>query len=83
MKSTGIVRNLDSLGRIVIPKELRDTMRINQFSPMEIFTEGDSIILRPYKRGCAVCGEERGIVTIGNTSICPGCIDDFHIRVGL
>jgi len=45
MKSTGIVRKVDQLGRIVIPKELRDTLGIDQKSPLEIFTSEDTIIL--------------------------------------
>ena len=49
MKSTGIVRQMDDLGRIVIPVELRRTLQIDKGDPLEIFVEGDSIILRKYE----------------------------------
>lgn len=49
MKSTGIVRRLDDLGRVVIPKELRRIMKIPDGAPMEIFTDGDKVILRKYQ----------------------------------
>lgn len=49
MKATGIVRKIDPLGRIVLPKELRDMMNIQEADPIEIFTENNNIILRPYR----------------------------------
>ncbi len=59
MKSTGIVRGIDGLGRIVLPKELRSAYGITPDTPLEIFTEGDSILLRKYQPAgaCALCGE--------------------------
>jgi transcriptional pleiotropic regulator of transition state genes len=55
MKSTGIVRKVDDLGRIVIPKELRKTMNIKKKDPMEIFVEKINIILSKYEKGCLFC----------------------------
>lgn len=52
MKSTGIVRKVDELGRIVIPMELRKSLGISEKDPMEIFVDGDQIILRKYAPGC-------------------------------
>lgn len=59
MKSTGIVRNVDDLGRVVIPKELRRTLGINEKDPLEIFVEDEKIILKKYQANmqCAVTGE--------------------------
>jgi len=59
MKSTGIVRKVDELGRIVIPKELRKTLHINEKDPVEVFVEKDSIILKKYTPNmtCAITGE--------------------------
>ncbi|QCR33161.1 AbrB/MazE/SpoVT family DNA-binding domain-containing protein [Lysinibacillus sp. SGAir0095] len=59
MKSTGIVRKVDELGRVVIPKELRRVLNINEKDPLEIFVEGDKIILKKYQpnMACAVTGE--------------------------
>ena len=55
MNSTGVVRKLDNLGRIVIPIELRKTMGIAIKDTLEIFTEGDEIILKKYQPGCIFC----------------------------
>ena len=76
MKSTGIVRNIDPLGRIVLPKELRKAFDITSESPLEIFTENENIILRKYKPagGCEFCGELSGqMVTYRGHYICSEC----------
>ena len=59
MKSTGIVRGVDGLGRIVLPKELRTSMKIDSESKLEIFVDGDTILLKKYKPAgaCDFCGE--------------------------
>ncbi|MEK4701943.1 AbrB/MazE/SpoVT family DNA-binding domain-containing protein [Solibacillus sp. FSL R7-0668] len=59
MKSTGIVRKVDELGRIVIPRELRRTLEINEKDPVEIFVDGEEIILRKFvsNAACIVTGE--------------------------
>ncbi|QNK87729.1 AbrB/MazE/SpoVT family DNA-binding domain-containing protein [Sporosarcina sp. resist] len=59
MKSVGITRKLDNLGRLVIPKELRKTMKIDVGTPIEIFVEDDLIILHKYSpnRACLVTGD--------------------------
>ncbi|MFF5818488.1 AbrB/MazE/SpoVT family DNA-binding domain-containing protein [Lysinibacillus capsici] len=49
MKSTGIVRSVDNLGRIVIPAELRNVLGIDKQDPLEIFINGDQIILQKYQ----------------------------------
>ncbi|UFT98724.1 AbrB/MazE/SpoVT family DNA-binding domain-containing protein [Radiobacillus kanasensis] len=72
MRSTGIVRKVDQLGRIVLPKELRATFQIEEKDPLEIFTEEDKIILRKYESNltCDVTGE----ITNENKSFCNGKI---------
>ncbi|WP_195264515.1 AbrB/MazE/SpoVT family DNA-binding domain-containing protein [Clostridium sp. 1001275B_160808_H3] len=57
MKSIGVVRNLDQLGRVVLPKELRKSMDIQEGQPLEIYTEGEAIILKKYQPGCHCCGD--------------------------
>jgi transcriptional pleiotropic regulator of transition state genes len=52
MKNTGIVRRVDQLGRVVLPKELRDVLGIEERTPLEIFTDGDTIILKKHKTAC-------------------------------
>ena len=53
MKNTGIVRRLDDLGRIVIPKEIRKTMNITTGEPIEIYVEKDALILKKYSKNCS------------------------------
>ena len=55
MKATGIVRRIDDLGRVVIPKELRRTLGIKEMGPMEIFVDGEQIVLKKYAPGCISC----------------------------
>ena len=59
MKSTGIVRNLDELGRIVIPKEIRKKLGIDQKDPIEVYIDGNSIVLKKYEKGCNRVGASR------------------------
>ncbi|AGX43992.1 AbrB/MazE/SpoVT family DNA-binding domain-containing protein [Clostridium saccharobutylicum] len=78
MKNTGIVRKVDDLGRIVIPKELRKTLNINEGDALEIFTESKDIILRKYQSGCHCCGEMKNLTTILGLDICPKCLQEFN-----
>lgn len=76
MKTTGIVRGIDALGRIVLPKELRTSMRLNADAKLEIFVEGDSIILKKYRPAgsCDFCGEvDEKSVQFAGYFICPAC----------
>ena len=58
MKSTGIVRQIDELGRVVVPMELRKTFNITPKTPLEIFTQDDTIILRKWKKSCVICDSQ-------------------------
>jgi transcriptional pleiotropic regulator of transition state genes len=73
MKSTGIVRKIDDLGRMVIPIELRKTMNINKKDPMEIFVDGNKIILRKYEPACIFCGSADDIIEFEGRTICGSC----------
>ena len=75
MKSTGIVRKLDKLGRIVIPIELRRVLDIYEKAPIEIFVEGDMIILKNYKPLCYICGDSEKLKDYKNVRICSHCIE--------
>ena len=77
MKSTGIVRNLDQLGRLVIPKETRKVFDINEGDPVEIFTDGDKIILKKYNPGCHCCGSMDHLTEVLGLKICPKCLKEF------
>ena len=76
MISTGIVRSIDSLGRVVLPKELRTTYDITPDTPLEIFTDGDSIIMRKYhaQGSCVFCGDiSPDAVLLHGKYVCPVC----------
>ncbi|MBR1749663.1 MAG: AbrB/MazE/SpoVT family DNA-binding domain-containing protein [Ruminococcus sp.] len=73
MKSTGIVRDVDNLGRIVIPIELRRTLGINEKDSVEIYTENDTIILRKYQESCIFCGSTESVSDFRNKNICEQC----------
>lgn len=74
MKSTGIVRKVDELGRIVLPIELRRTLDIAEKDSMEIYIEGDTIILKKYQPACIFCDNARDIVTYRVKNVCSDCI---------
>lgn len=73
MKSTGIVRKLDELGRIVLPIELRRTLDLAEKDAVEIYVEGDSIILRKYQPNCLFCGETKHLAEYKGRQICQKC----------
>lgn len=77
MKSTGIVRKVDELGRIVLPIELRRTLEIEIKDSMEIFTDGDMIILKKYAASCMFCDEASNLVQKNGKNICPKCLDEL------
>ena len=74
MKATGIVRKLDVLGRIVIPKELRSTMDLKEADPIEIFVEGSDIILRKYQPACIFCNDANDVIQYSGKNVCKKCI---------
>lgn len=82
LKATGIVRKVDELGRVVIPKELRRTLSINDGDPLEIFVSDVGIVLRPYRVGCLACGEMDGVVKVNGVVLCPTCIQMFAENPG-
>jgi transcriptional pleiotropic regulator of transition state genes len=76
MKNTGIVRRVDDLGRIVLPKELRRTMDIKEGDPMEIFVDGESIVLKKYVPA-GPCDETHQVAFINGKFICKNCSKTF------
>ena len=77
MKSTGIVRKVDELGRIVLPIELRRTMGIDVKDSLEIYVDGDSIILRKYEPSCIFCGNAKDIVNFKGKNVCSACVREL------
>lgn len=77
MRSTGIVRKIDDLGRIVLPIELRRILEIGDRDSLEIFTEDNTIILKKYQPACIFCGNAKDISTYKGRNICPACARDI------
>lgn len=74
MKSTGVVRKVDELGRIVLPKELRTILGINEKDSIEIFTDEDKIILQKYQPACTFCNNAKDIIYFNGKRLCADCI---------
>jgi AbrB family transcriptional regulator, transcriptional pleiotropic regulator of transition state genes len=74
MKSAGIIRKVDELGRIVLPKELRMTLGINEKDPLEVFINDGKIILQKYEPACVFCNSVNCITTLDGHSICRDCM---------
>ncbi len=77
MKSTGIVRSIDELGRIVLPMELRKTMDIKKKDKLEIYVEGDNIVLTKHQFSCAFCGSCEDVVDFKDHCICKHCVEEL------
>lgn len=74
MKSTGITRQMDELGRIVLPIELRRSFNINVKDAIEIYTDNDSIILKKLQRSCVFCNCYDDVIEFGGKNICEECL---------
>ncbi len=73
MKATGIVRRIDSLGRVVLPRELRRSMGIDEKDALEIFVDGNYIILKKYELSCVFCGSTSDINPFKEKMVCKDC----------
>lgn len=81
MKSSGIVRKVDELGRLVLPIELRRTFDIAIKDPIEIYTEDDKIILKKFQRSCVFCGNDNELVDYKGKTICQDCQNELQRKV--
>ncbi len=77
MKSTGIVRRVDNLGRIVLPIELRNLLNINPKDSLEIFIEGSTIMLKKYEPQCVFCDNVDNVTVFKGRNVCKSCIDEL------
>ena len=79
MKSTGIVRKVDELGRIVLPIELRRTMNIEVKDALEIYVDGDQIVLKKYEPSCIFCGNAKDIIHYKGKNVCSACAHEHGL----
>lgn len=78
MQTTGIVRKVDGLGRIVLPMELRRTLDISDGGSLEIFEEDRAMVFRKYQPGCIFCGSLDEIVQFKGKKICKHCLKEMQ-----
>lgn len=77
MKSTGIVRKVDELGRIVIPIELRRTLDIEVKNALEIYVDDDKIVLKKYQPACIFCNNAEDVINFKGKNLCKNCVEDI------
>ncbi len=77
MKSTGIVRRIDELGRVVLPIELRRTLNIDIKDSLEIYVDNSSIILKKYEPACIFCGDATEVVSFKGKNVCKNCLEEM------
>ena len=73
MKSTGIIRKVDELGRVVIPIEIRNQFNIMEKDPIEIYVDGSSFILKKFEPNCVFCGNTKDLLSYNDKLICKDC----------
>ncbi len=78
MKSTGIVRRVDALGRIVLPIELRRTLEIGDRDAVEICVEGSGIVLRKYRPACIFCDATKEVQSFKGKNVCAKCLRELR-----
>jgi transcriptional pleiotropic regulator of transition state genes len=81
MKSTGIVRRVDELGRVVIPIELRRTLNIAERDALEIYVDGEEIMLKKYEPACIFCGNAKDVINYKGKNICKDCLEELKKEV--
>lgn len=77
MKSTGIIRKIDELGRFVIPMEMRNKLDISSNDPLEIYVEGTTIMLRKYEPDCIFCGSSKDVTPYKGKNVCAKCLNEM------
>ena len=77
MKDTGIVRVIDEMGRLVLPKEMRRKMDIESGDEIEFFAEGDRIVLRKFQPSCLFCGGDAVLTEYKDKRICAHCLEEL------
>lgn len=81
MKSTGVVRRIDELGRIVLPIEIRRSLDISVKDPVEIFIDNERIVLQKYVPACIFCGDADNIVFFNGKRICQNCLEEIKNKL--
>ena len=80
IKSTGIIRKVDELGRVVLPIELRNKFGIKEKDPLEIYVDGSSIILKKNEQNCVFCGSTKDLMKYNGKNICSKCLESINAQ---
>ncbi len=82
MNSTGIIRTLDNMGRVVIPREIRKQLDMTDGTDsFEIFMDGDNIVLKKHKPFCVFCKSQEECIEFENQTVCKSCIEKLQLKV--
>ena len=79
MKSTGFVRQIDPLGRIVLPRDLRKSLELNERDSVEFFLDGNTIVIKKYQASCIFCGNAEDLISFKGKCVCPSCAKKLQI----
>lgn len=80
MKRTGIIREVDELGRVILPKEVRKTMNLSDKDSVQLFTANHKIIMQKHEPGCIFCNETEDVIVYKGKSVCKGCLNKMDYR---
>ena len=78
LKTTGIVRPVDGLGRIVLPIEMRRTLDIAEKDALEIYVEGSAIVLKKFRPACVFCDSVRDVSVFKGKNLCGKCLRELR-----
>lgn len=78
-QSLGIIRRVDELGRVVIPKDMRDLLGIEEKTPMEFFIEKNSIIIEKYEKSCPFCKNKKNLIEFKEEMVCQDCLEELKV----
>ena len=78
MKSTGIIRRIDDLGRVVLPIELRKTLALSSKDTVEIYVDNNTIVLKKYEPTCIFCGSMSDAKLFKGRMVCEKCLADIQ-----
>ncbi len=81
MNSVGVVRNIDDLGRIVLPRELRGTLEIPKKCSLEFYLDDEIIVIKKYQPGCIFCGDVDDVVKYKGKNICSTCLTEMKTSI--
>lgn len=80
-KNTGIIRKMDELGRVVIPIEIRNQLKIVEKDPIEIYVDGETIVLKKFETSCILCGSRNDLIKYNEKNICKNCCEKLSFIV--